>query len=61
MATPHAWHQFDDKYEVRQVTEEGEDNQWEVREMGKEGPGTVLTDEEYNQFREAGPNPKGLD
>lgn len=61
MSKPHDWHQFDEKYEVRQVTEEGEPDQYEVRRMGEEGPGTVLNKEEFAQLREEGPNPKGLD
>lgn len=61
MAATHDWHQFDEVYEVRQTTDEGQDNAWEVRRIGAEGPGVVLSDEEFDQLRREGPNPKGLD
>lgn len=58
---PHDWHLFDveENLEVRQVTAPGEPNRWEVR-TAPDGPITVLDDAEFEQLREAGPNPKGL-
>lgn len=60
MADPHDWHTFDAErgYEVRQTTPDTEGNRWEVR--GPDGRVVVLDDEEFEQLREHGPNPKGL-
>jgi hypothetical protein len=61
MADPHDWHLFDAErdLEVRQTTPDGEGNRWEVRDAN--GKVTVLNDAEFEQLREDGPNPKGLD
>lgn len=61
MADAHGWHLFDAQrgLEVRQTTSEGEANRWEVRDST--GKVTVLNDDEFEQLREDGPNPKGLD
>lgn len=62
----HDWHLFDIEagLEVRQATGTGEANRWEVRRVDAEGEPvgevTVLTDAEFDQLRETGPNPKGL-
>lgn len=60
MADPHDWHVFDaDRgLEVRQTTPDAEGNRWEVR--GPDGAVTVLDDDEFEQLRAEGPNPKGL-
>lgn len=62
MADPHDWHTFDAKrgYEVRQTTPDSEGNRWEVRKTGSDRV-VVLDDDEFEKFREDGPNPKGLD
>lgn len=57
----HGWHEFDverDLY-VRQTTGPGEPDRYEVR-TGTDGPVTVLDAAEFEQLRDAGPNPKGL-
>lgn len=61
MADPHGWHLFDAErgYEVRQTTPDGEGNRWEVRD--RDGNVTALDDDEFDQLRREGPNPKGLD
>jgi hypothetical protein len=55
----HDWHLFDDEAGL-EVRRSGEG--WEVRRTTGETAGevTVLTDAEFDQLREAGPNPKGL-
>lgn len=60
MADPHDWHVLDAEHglEVRQTTPDGEDNRWEVRTNG--GRIEALNDEEFEQLRADGPNPKGL-
>lgn len=60
MADPHDWHLFDAErgYEVRQTTPDSEGNRWEVRD--RSGNVVVLDDDEFEQLREHGPNPKGL-
>lgn len=60
MADPHDWHVFDADagLEVRQTTPDAEGNRWEVR--GRDGAITVLDDDEFEQLREHGPNPRGL-
>lgn len=60
MADPHDWHAFDVErgYEVRQTTPDSEGNRWEVRD--RDGQVVVLDDDEFEQLREHGPNPKGL-
>jgi hypothetical protein len=60
MAAEHDWHLFDAErdLEVRQTTPDSEGNCWEVR--GADGKVTVLDDDEFEQLRDAGPNPKGL-
>jgi hypothetical protein len=62
MADPHGWHLFDAErgLEVRQTTPDSEGNRWEVRRTGSDRV-VVLDDEEFEQLREDGPNPKGLD
>jgi hypothetical protein len=62
MADPHDWHLFDAErgYEVRQTTPDSEGNRWEVRKVGSKDV-VVLDDDEFEAFREDGPNPKGLD
>lgn len=61
MAEPHEWHLFDAErgLEVRQATPEGAANRWEVRDAS--GEVTILDDDEFDQLRREGPNPKGLD
>lgn len=60
MADTHEWHPLDEEegLEVRQTTPAGEANQWEIRGPG--GAVTVLNDDEFDQLRSAGPNPRGL-
>lgn len=60
MADPHGWHTFDAErgLEVRQTTPDSEGNRWEVRD--REGNVTELDDDEFEQLRADGPNPKGL-
>jgi hypothetical protein len=60
MADPHDWHVLDAELglEVRQTTPDSEGNQWEVRTA--DGRVEVLDDDEFEQLREHGPNPKGL-
>jgi hypothetical protein len=51
MADPHDWHRFDEEgNEVRQVTEEGEPNRWELRLP--HGEVLVMNDEEFARLRE---------
>lgn len=63
---PHGWHLFDVDagLEVRQATGAGEANRWEIRRVDAEGNPvgevTALTDDEFDQLRGDGPNPKGL-
>lgn len=61
MADPHDWHTLDaeEGIEARQTTPEGEGNRWEVRKRGSDRV-VVLDDEEFEQLRGVGPNPKGL-
>jgi hypothetical protein len=61
MAEKHDWHLFDERIglECRQVTEEGKPNIWEIRKRGEDKI-VSLTDREFAQLREEGPNPKGL-
>lgn len=60
MADQHDWHVFDAErgYEVRQTTPAAEGNRWEVR--SPDGDIMVLDDDEFEQLREHGPNPRGL-
>jgi hypothetical protein len=60
MAEPHEWHLFDVEkgYECRQVTEESEENIWEIRD--KEGHVTQLNDGEFEKVRAGDASPKGL-
>ena len=61
MADPHDWHVLDAErgLEVRQTTPDSEGNVWEVRTP--DGRVEALTDEEFDQLRAEGPNPRGLD
>lgn len=65
-AEPHDWHPFDidNGLEVRQATGPDEANRWEVRKVDENGATTgevtALTDDEFDQLRETGQNPKGL-
>ncbi|WP_026931233.1 hypothetical protein [Glycomyces tenuis] len=61
MAEVHDWHLLDAErgLEVRQTTPDGEGNCWEVR--CPDGRVEVLDDDEFEQLRCEGPNPKGLD
>lgn len=61
MAEEHDWHLFDVEkgYECRQVTDSETDNVWEIRD--KDGNVTQLSDDEFEQFRAEGDNPKGLE
>lgn len=56
----HDWHLFDANkdYEVRFV--EHPTHPWHVRKLG-EDVATTLTNEEFNQWRKEGPNPRGLE
>lgn len=61
----HDWHPFDIDagLEVRQATGPDEANRWEVRHVdaeGNAGEAVALTDDEFEQLRGDGPNPKGL-
>jgi len=60
MAEPHDWHLFDADRGlwVRQTTPDAEGNCWEVR--GLDGRIVELDDDEFEQLRADGPNPKGL-
>jgi len=60
MADPHGWHVFDAErgLEVRQTTPDGEGNCWEVRTA--DGRAEALDDDEFEQLRADGPNPRGL-
>jgi hypothetical protein len=60
MARPHDWHVLDAQrgLEVRQTTPDSEGNCWEVRDA--DGNVTELDDDEFDQLRREGPNPKGL-
>ncbi|MFG3340521.1 hypothetical protein [Glycomyces sp. NPDC048151] len=60
MADPHDWHEFDAEcgYEVRQTTPGSEGNRWEVRDRSDRV--VVLDDDEFEQLRADGPNPRGL-
>jgi hypothetical protein len=59
---PHEWHTFDAEagLEVRQATDPGEPNRWEVRSITDPDAVTVLDDAEFEQLREHGPNPQGI-
>lgn len=61
MAETHEWHLFDAELglEVRQTTPDGEGNRWEVRTA--DGRVEALDDDEFEQLRCDGPNPRGLD
>jgi hypothetical protein len=69
MAEVHDWHTFDVEadLEVRQITAEGEPDQYEVRRATPPADTddverfiTVLDAAEFAQLRDVGPNPKGL-
>lgn len=61
MANPHDWHLMDAErgLEVRQTTPDSEGNVWEVRTP--DGRVEALDDDEFDQLRREGPNPRGLD
>jgi len=57
MTDDHDWHLFDEEhlYQVRRI-----DGQWKVRRVDNPLRLIVLTDEEFDQWRSEGVNPKGL-
>jgi hypothetical protein len=59
MATNHDWHLFDQLrgYEVRRL----DADRYEARRVGEPEIIIRLTAAEFEQWREEGPNPKGLD